>query len=682
VLTVSDSPAGNKFERFKAMFLDECFEHCQTLERSLTAMQRGARSQSLVDDAFRAIHSVKGGAGMFGFDRIVPFSHVFETALDGIRLGELEISEELMAAALRATDCLSDLINAAGANVDLVKGYEENPLHTLMRAARLEPENVSQQTPVPDLKSESLATPGEMQKFQIKFRPYIGVLRRANEPLLIVRNLSRLGKVDVTVDLSVLPILADMQPMDSYLGWTFVLETKCREAEVLGVFQFVDGDCDLELLKIHEEIAVQVPSVSEAAQISVPVEFHHAEPIVTSIRVEVGRIDRLVNLASEIAISQALVAQQIDQTLFNSNPRLFQELSHLLTHIQNLQDSVMAIRAQPISAIYDRMPRLVRELCELTNKRMILRTKGEATEIDKSIIEQLSDPIMHMIRNAADHGIESADERLASGKPADGIITLAAEQRGSRIIIEISDDGRGIDREKVRRIAIAKKLVSPDARLSAEEIENLVFLPGFSTADSVTNISGRGVGMDVVKRNIQKIGGRVSLRSEQGQGSTVVLTLPLTLAVLEGMIVRSGAESYVIPISNIVECRASWSKDAGQIPGSGDVLKVRGGYVSLVYLDRIFKSGTATNRDQSVAIITEVEGGQQVALVVDEILGQQQVVIKTITDNLDPIAGVAGATILGDGRVALIIDASEIAALGAVDDNNLHSTEPTRRDAA
>ncbi|MGH6908517.1 MAG: chemotaxis protein CheA, partial [Aestuariivirga sp.] len=405
-------------------------------------------------------------------------------------------------------------------------------------------------------------------------------------------------------------------------------------------------------------------AVAEAAasQASPSADMAAPEPVSSTIRVDIDRIDRLVNLAGEIAISQALVAQLIDQSLFNANPRLFQELSQLLTHTQNLQDSVMAIRAQPIRTIFDRMPRLVRELAEQTGKKIVLRTAGENTEIDKTVIEQLSDPIMHMIRNAAGHAIEDSAERVAKGKPAEGIVHLSAEQRGSRIVIEVSDDGRGIDRERVRHKAIARNLISADAALDTEEIDNLIFLPGFSTADKVTSISGRGVGMDVVKRNIHKLGGRVSIRSEPGQGSTVVLTLPLTLAVLEGMIVRAAGESYVIPIASIVECRASWQRDVGEVPGSGEVLKVRGGYVGLVHLSRVF-GGAAPPSRQSVAIIAEIEGGSQIALVVDEIVGQQQVVIKSMTDNLDPVAGIAGATILGDGRVALILDATEISRL-------------------
>ena len=655
----------NKFERFKTMFLDECDEHARTLEQTLTAMQRGARSQELVDDAFRAIHSIKGGAGMFGFDRIVPFAHKFETVLDGIRLGQIAISEELMSAALRATDCLSDLILAAGSGTELAPDYEKSSIRTLARLAGLSAELPSSGPAPSKAEANAITAPGSIQRFAIHFGPHAGLLKRANEPLLLVRQLQELGPMKVNADLSRLPPIADLQPNEAYFNWNFELETSKGEAAIRDVFQFVEGDCDLTIRPHTTEAAgpVEVQDVPDATPAQQ--EFTMAEPVISTIRVDVGRIDRLVNLAGEIAISQALVAQQIDQALFNANPRLFQELSQLLIHTQNLQDSVMAIRAQPIGTIFDRMPRLVRELSEQTNKKIILRISGEKTEIDKTMIEQLSDPIMHMIRNAADHGIETAEERKNAGKPVDGVIKLSAEQRGSRIVIEISDDGRGIDREKVRQKAIAKNLLPRDAVLSTEDMDNLIFLPGLSTAETVSNISGRGVGMDVVKRNILKLGGRVNLRSEPGKGSAVVLTLPLTLAVVEGMIVRSGADSYVIPIASIVECRADWQKNVGSVPGSGEVLKVRGGYVSLIHLSGVFKSGARRELEQTVAIITEIEGGDHVALVVDEIVGQQQVVIKSITDNLEAIAGIAGATILGDGRVALILDASEIAQLSA-----------------
>ncbi len=641
----------DKFERFKRMFLDECNEHIRTLETTLASLLAGRRSQNLVDDAFRAIHSIKGGAGMFGFERIVPFAHAFESVLDGIRTGQITISEALLETALRSTDCLGDIIRAAGSGAELAIGFEANAIETLENIARLCATEAA-----PALTPGKLDRPrSDMSTFTIGFRPHAGLLRRANEPLLIVNQLEALGNLQVTADISELPPFVEMNATDAYLSWTFSLETAHSEAEIRDAFQFVEGDCNLTIQRRERRKA--------AIQALPPQEPVAADHTASTIRVDTERIDRLVNLAGEIAISQALVTQLIDQSLYDANPGLFQELSQLLTHTQNLQDSVMAIRAQPIRAIFDRMPRLVRELSEQTKKKIRLQVAGEDTEIDKTVNEQLGDPIMHMIRNSADHGIESAADRIAAGKPQEGTITLSAEQRGSRIIIEISDDGRGIDRQKVMRKAIARGLVTEDAELSLEDIDNLLFMPGFSTADTVTSISGRGVGMDVVRRNIQKLGGRVSLKSESGRGSTVIMTLPLTLAVMDGMILRSGCESYVLPMASILECRAPWQKDAGLVPGSGEVLNVHGTYAPLIHLNQVFGQNTVTDPQQSVAIITEIEGGGQIALVVDEVIGQQQVVVKSITKNLEAVAGVAGATILGDGRVALILDATEIGML-------------------
>ena len=647
----------DRFEQFKRMFLDECGEHIKTLEATLSALLRGMRSQDLVDDAFRAIHSIKGGAGMFGFDRIVPFAHIFESVLDHIRTGQIGPSEPLLRASLRATDILADVILAAASGTDLAIGYERQTIETLERLAKTgnsKPLSGEVNQP-PEIAQKNLVA------YIVTFRPHIGLLRSANEPLLIINQLETLGNLKTSVDASALPPLAEMNATDAYLCWTFELETAQGETAIRDAFQFVEGGCDLEI-RSHKPLQENTPHVTPA---SPSLEALPIEQATSTIRVDTDRIDRLVNLAGEIAISQALVAQLIDQSLFDANPGLFQELSQLLTHTQNLQDSVLAIRAQPIRTIFDRMPRLVRELSEKTKKKIRLRLAGEDTEIDKTVIEQLSDPIMHMIRNSADHGIEGTADRIAAGKPEEGTITLSAEQRGSRILIEISDDGRGIDREKVRKKAIARNLISADSELSSDEIDSLLFMRGFSTADAVTSISGRGVGMDVVKRNIQKLGGRITLKSEPGRGSTVVLTLPLTLAVLEGMIVKSGPENYVLPISSIVECRSPWKKHASELPGFGEVLHVHGNYVALIHLNRAFGRLTEVDAEQSVAIIAEVEGGGHIALIVDEIVGQQQVVIKSITENVDAVAGIAGATILGNGRVALILDATEISLLGS-----------------
>ena len=422
-----------------------------------------------------------------------------------------------------------------------------------------------------------------------------------------------------------------------------------------------------------EEAPRSTPSASEAAGAPGPTQRRPAKaqtdctPAVTTIRVDLDRVDRLVNMVGEIVITQAMVSQRVDESVAESNPDLVLGLELLFQHTRSLQDSVMAIRAQPVRSVFARMPRLVRDLSAQTGKKIRLEMSGEGTEIDKTVIEQLNDPLTHMIRNAADHGIERPEDRKAAGKPVEGTILLSAEQRGGRIIIQISDDGKGVDRERVREKAIEKELIAPDANMTDEEIDNLIFLPGFSTAETISNISGRGVGMDVVRQNIQKLGGRVTIKSEPGRGSSVVLTLPLTLAVLDGMIVRVGAESFIIPLTNIVESISPQASDVYPVPGSGDVLKIRGDYVKLIHLQKIFNTASSADSSGSLVILVEVEGADLVGFVVDEIVGQQQVMIKSLEENFDSVPGIAGATILGDGNVALILDPTAILDLG----NNL-----------
>jgi two-component system chemotaxis sensor kinase CheA len=654
---MENNSAMSKLERYQQMFLEECEEHVAALERTLPAIRNGEKSQTLIDDAFRAAHSIKGGAGMVGFSRIVPFAHTLETVLDAARTSQITVSPDLASCMLRSVDCLSDLIHAAAKGINLPPGFESPHAFALAEMAGINfgvKDKASGSGSLP-------AKPAEAKTWSINFRPGVGILRRANDPLLILRQLRDMGTLDVTADLSGLPSFVDINPTDSCLAWNLLLTTTESEAAIRQTFEFVTGDCELDIRPASSIAQSEARSASLGAEREIPSVMSGTNA--KSIRVDLDRIDKLVNLSGEIAISQTLVAQLIDQNLFNEKPQLFQELSQLLQHTQSLQDSVMAIRAQPIRTIFDRMPRLVRELAETTGKKLVLRMSGEATEIDKTVIEQLSDPIVHMLRNAADHGVEPPEMRRALGKPIEGMITLSAEQRGSRIVIEVADDGRGIDRDAVRRRAVSRNLIPADSVLTQEETDALIFLPGFTTSDTVTNISGRGVGMDVVKRNIQKLGGRISIRSEPGKGSVISLTLPLTLAVLEGMIVRSGEESYVIPVSGIVECRSSWRHDTRAIPGAGLIMNMRGAYLNVVQLHETFNTRPSTDIDSSVAIIAEIEGGDQIALVVDEIIGQQQVVIKSVTDNMHHIPGVAGATILGNGRVALIIDPTEVARL-------------------
>jgi len=330
---------------------------------------------------------------------------------------------------------------------------------------------------------------------------------------------------------------------------------------------------------------------------------------------------------------------------------------------REIQDSVMAIRAQPVKSVFQRMPRLVREIAAATGKEVRLVTDGENTEVDKTVIERLTDPITHMLRNAIDHGLESPEERAAAGKPLEGVVKLSAAHRSGRVIIEVSDDGKGINRDRVREKAIEKGLITADAQLSEEDIDNLIFLPGFSTASALSELSGRGVGMDVVKKSIQALGGRISITSAPGKGSIFTLSLPLTLAVLDGMVVKAGDQTLVVPLSNIVETLQPKAHEVRRLGARGSVLFVRGTYVPMINVtEQLGWTAGASDPTKGVVILVEGEGGSRSALLVDEIQGQRQVVIKSLEQNYQRVEGIAAATILGDGRVALILDTDAVIA--------------------
>jgi two-component system chemotaxis sensor kinase CheA len=381
-------------------------------------------------------------------------------------------------------------------------------------------------------------------------------------------------------------------------------------------------------------------------------------------RVDLEKIDRVVNMVGELVIAQAMLGQVVRDLPEDVAGRISQSLEEVIHHTRELKDSVMSMRAQPVKTVFQRMPRLVRELSTKTGKNVRLEMLGENTEIDKTIIERLSDPLTHVIRNSVDHGIELPADRIAAGKSETGTIRLSASHRGGRIVIEVKDDGAGINNERVLKKARERGLIEANATLSDDEISNLIFMPGFSTAETISDISGRGVGMDVVRRNIQDIGGRISLKSDPGRGLVMQLSLPLTLAVMDGMVVEVGRDNYVIPISAIVECLRPSASDIRSVLGTLGTLQLRGAIVPLLRLSDLFGIASARNDvADSVVIIVEASEGARLGVVVDELRGHQQVVIKSIEDNYGIVPGIAGATILGNGRVAFIIDVDRLASL-------------------
>lgn len=739
------------FEAIKATFFQECEELLADLESNLLTLESGSTDIEVINAVFRAVHSVKGGAGAFGLEDLVRFAHVFETLMDALRSGRKPCDEPTVKTLLRAADVLADHVAAArgaGAAVDpgrsagLVADLEMLTHGGAAPAAAPEPEeddfgftpvamdlgafeasaglpDLSDLPPLPDLAAlaplSDLAAPGAFQGWKIVFRPHPRLYASANETGLLLRELARLGPTRVQLDDSGVPLLEALEPTDSHLIWTIELDGDASEAEVREVFDFVEMDCDLSITPLGEAAPVEAapvavadeddsdasalaraasseldiaallasvgaapteapapvaatpalepvasPPVKPAAAPAAPAPAQATAPAAAApvtIRVDLERVDRLINAVGELVIQQAMLAQRVTESGLTRSSDIGLGLEDLELLTREIQDSVMAIRAQPVKSVFQRMPRLVREAAEATGKKVKLVTSGEDTEVDKTVIERLSDPITHMLRNAIDHGLESPEDRLAAGKPAEGTVRLAALHRSGRIVIEISDDGQGINRPRVKGIAVERGLIAEDAILSDDEIDNLIFMPGFSTATEVSDLSGRGVGMDVVRRSIQSLGGRISISSVPGKGSTFTLSLPLTLAVLDGMVVGAGEQTLVAPLAAIVESLTPKEADIHYVGGVDPVLRFREAFVPLVDVAQVmgFRDDHTVLKG-GVVMIVETEGGQRAALLVDAIHGQRQVVIKSLESNYRHVEGVAAATILGDGRVALILD--------------------------
>ena len=649
------------FDHLRGTYFEESAELLESAYAQLALLAEGAHDDDTVHALFRAVHSIKGGGGAFGLGRVVGLAHAMETLLDLLREGERALEPGLVSLMLRGADALADLLAAERDGRGCPPGFEDALVAAFLQAADAP---AALGTPVaPAAAGAETGVAG----WRIRFRPHPALFRNANEPLLLVRELRRLGPLEVLAETADLPALEAMEPEDAYVGWRFTLSAPVPREKVEEVFEFVVDDCDLVIEAVDAGEAIGAAGVGEAAAPAggppaaaaeaPPPRGAEAPAPAASVRVDVAKIDRLVNLVGELVINQAMLVQ-LGTTLPPSLcPGLIGGLETLSQHLRELQEGVMAIRTQPVRSVFSRMPRLVRELSGQLGKDVRLVITGEATEIDKTVVERLADPLTHLLRNALDHGIEPPADRLAAGKPAQGTILLGAEQRGGRIVIEVSDDGRGIDRARVLARARERGLVAPDAVLGEGEIDELIFRPSFSTAAAVSAVSGRGVGMDVVRRDIQALGGRVAVESRQGAGSRFLLSLPLTLAVLDGLVVAVGRQAYILPIAVIVESLRPRPEDIHAVVGHGRVLAIRGAYIPLLPLHERFGVPDA-ERDPSrgIVVIVETEKDGRLGLLVDDLVGQQQVVVKSLETNYGPVPGIGGATILGDGRVALILD--------------------------
>lgn len=689
-------------QQFHQTFFEESFEGLDIMESNLLDLDVGAADVDIINTIFRAAHSIKGGSGTFGFLEVTSFTHLLETLLDEMREGKRNVDQTAVDCLLQSVDCLRAMLSATrdGETIDS-QIVEENKT----RLRKILDNDANGQAPASADTARAIppAAASNEQKnkgaagWHISFRPHTHMLMTGNDPLNMLALLEELGELTVKVDTSHLPVFDELHPEDCYLGWQLTLKGDILEAEIREVFEWVEDECDLEISAIsapkettaeppqsHPETVSQTATDTQTTDEPGPQDDHRqeqdrrkgeerrqgqerraAKPAgseATSIRVGIDKVDDIINLVGELVITQSMLGQvgsEIEDGPSSDNhciARLRERLVELERNTRELQESVMRIRMLPISFAFSRFPRMVRDLAQKMGKRIELEISGEQTELDKTIMEKIGDPLVHLIRNSIDHGIEPPEERLAAGKPETGTVYLDASHQGGNIVIEVRDDGRGLDREKILKKARQRGLVQDDELISDEKIYELIFEPGFSTADQLSDVSGRGVGMDVVRRNIRDLGGSVEIKSQLGQGTTMLIRLPLTLAILDGQLVSVGSQTYIVPLTSIIESLQIRPKQVKSIASKAQVYLLRNEYIPIIRLSDIF--GVVTDNDGlDGGLMVVVEGGgQKAGLVVDDLLAQQQVVIKSLETNFKPVSGLSGATILGDGTVALILD--------------------------
>jgi two-component system chemotaxis sensor kinase CheA len=692
--------------RFKAAFFEEAVDHLAVLESELLQLEECPHDRERLDGIFRAAHSVKGASGMFGFNEVSSFTHGMEGLLDGMRENRIQVEPALVELLLRSTDVLKALIGAA-------QGTCAAPAAARELLGRL---HAAQGTPSssPASASPARSEPGS-RRVRLTFRPHSDYFLHALDPLLLLRDVAELGSAcTVRCVHDALPELRALDPEACHLAFEIELDTRRSDRELEAVFEFVSSDCALELRALLDSTdaasrapadakpvqpSAALPSAAASGGANAPGSAQYATPIATpmaapnaapnsagnavpnavsstapngapparaaaenaSIRVSTGKLDQLINLVGELVIAQSMVRRTVESFTPEQLPRLAEIVGLMERNTREIQDRVMAVRMVQVGMVFSRFPRLVRDLAGKSGKQIHLELSGEETELDKSVIEGIGDPLTHLVRNSADHGLESPDERVAAGKPALGTIRMRAFHEGGNVVIEVSDDGRGLDTARIRQKGIEQGLVQAQDAHSDEQIHALIFRPGFSTAQTVTDVSGRGVGMDVVKRNVEALKGAISITTQRGLGTTFRIRLPLTLAILDGLSFAVGAQVFVLPLLSILESFRPAESDVHSVLGTGEMVLVRGAPLQLLRLHELLDiPGAVTVAHAGIVVVVE-HNGRRIGLLVDELLGQGQVVIKNLEQNFRRIDGVMGATITGQGRVALILDVAGLA---------------------
>lgn len=662
------------------IFFQECEDLSDALTDGLNEMSEGTSDAETVNAVFRAVHSIKGSGGAFGLEDLVSFAHKFETVLDAVRSNTLVADDKLMPVLLRSGDVLIDLIDAARNESPI--NQEAVDTATSALAEFLPDEEAA---PEEEFVFEAMAIDFGVDEepkaaasgYKINFAPRKEFYDVGNDPLHLFKSLEGLGTLVVSVDTADLPDDIDESDWESsYLKWDLELDGDVEQEDVRAVFSFVENLCEVDIQQKSASVGMTEDDAPIASTTPDSVEITPKEdtskpmlaPVAAppppasreakaTLRVDLERVDRLINSVGELIINQSVIAQRIEDAGLGKSDDIQIDLEDYRHLAREIQEGVMAIRAQPVKPLFQRMARIVREVTSTTGKKVRLVTRGEGTEVDKTLVERLSDPLTHMIRNAIDHGIEDEPDRVAADKPVEGIVELSAEHKSGNVLIEIKDDGAGLNRDRIKKIAIEKGIVSPDADLTTAEIDQLLFAPGFSTAKEVTNLSGRGVGMDVVKTAISSLGGKIGISSIPGEGSVFSITLPLTLAVMDGMVVEVGEQTMVVPIASVTETVRPTKEDLFLIGVDKPILKVRGDYVPIIDLSAALGQDAVPRPIyEKVLILVSTEKVAHCAFAVDGISDQRQVVIKSLQGNFGNITGISAATILGDGKIALIID--------------------------
>ncbi|MGV3512898.1 MAG: chemotaxis protein CheA [Novosphingobium sp.] len=662
-------------------FRIEAGELLDSTEQALLDLSHDLESRALIDTVFRGMHTLKGSGAMFGFDALAAFTHHCETAFDSVRKGRVPATAELVALTLAAMDHMRDLVDdpdgarTGAAGEDLLARLQallgDGHAATAPTPAAGEADDAGSRGPV-------AGQPGWLVRFSLPPE----ALRNGTNPLILLDELRDLGATNLAMDVSEVPPLDELDPTLCHLAWTLELPGSVSREDIEDVFLFVIDDMVLSITAAacrednqRPDEAVQAARETPAVTAGTATEAKGSpasRPPSESVRVPADRLDLLMDRVGELVIVQSRLAQLAGNGVSGPAGELaLRSISEEVERLANeLRDTMMVLRMVPIASLFGRFRRLVHDLARETGKSIELETDGESTEIDKTVSERLADPIVHLIRNSCDHGLETEEERIAAGKLPTGRLRLSAQQAGGEVLITIEDDGRGISRERVRAKAEANGLIQPGQVLNDSELLQLIFQPGFSTAAQITNLSGRGVGMDVVKRTIEGLRGHIDITSEPGKGSVITLRIPLTLAIIDGLLVRVGDGKYVIPLAAVEECLELSLEEDIRSRGRS-MIQLRERLVPFLRLRELFATGTRPDPYQKIVVIAT--GGERVGLVVDQIIGSHQTVIKSMSSLHRSIPSFSGATILGDGGVALILDVVQLVALGQSHEERLRA---------